>query len=308
MKLIILIVVLVLLIIYYNNPNCFQPISEKFSNTISYFDNINQFDVEDVDRVEPIYIDGISSYAAPNDIEDSKVYEDRVWTINDNLFTDIFNNMNNDSCSKPFMDPNWTNEIFSCDGGNIYSISSKESRSATKIANDTNKPIKGGNAIVNVTPKPKNIVKENFYETSSPTTVSTKKVIVTNPKNMNDMTMDMTSITDTSYNYPKSDKYPSQISINNSTYYLLGYATNPYYEQYYLLYENEVINKLNNPEVCNDLKYLNFRLFQYILVKMRKDIPVVKHIIAPRTKINIGDNVYLSLGVFQLGPLAISTL
>lgn len=330
MKLIILIVALVLLIIYYNNPNCFQPITEKFINNFTYFDNINQFDVEDIDRVEPIYIDGTSSYAAPNDIEDSKVYQDRVWSIKDNLFTDIFNIANNDSCSTPFIDPNWNNEIFSCASGTTYSTTSKDARSGGKIAGDKDFPTKGGIAITPVNnpnqpvTKPKEpfngdvtktsgcIRLEKFEDvtpmpTSTPTPTS-RKVIVINPINMNEINMDMTPDIDTSYNYVKSAKYPSQISINDSTYNLLAYAINPYYEQYYLLYENMIIDKVNNPEVCNDLKYLNFRLFNYILVKMRKNTPVVKHIIAPRTKINIRDNIYFSLGVFQLGPLNIKQI
>lgn len=308
MKLIILIVALVLLIIYYNNPNCFQPITEKFSNSLSYFDNINQFDVEDIDRVEPLYIDGLSSYAAPNDIEDCKVYEDRVWSIKDNLSTDIFNTANNDACSKPFIDPNWNNEIFSCASEATYSIASKDARSGGKKANDIFFPSQQSlnpNAILNPLKAPP--IKEKFENTSSKPTPN-KKVIITNPKNMYNMTIDMTTNIDTSYNYVKSDKYPNQISINDNTYNLLAYAINPYYEQYYLLYENIIDDKVNNPEVCNDLKYLNFRLFNYILVKMRKDTPVVKHIIAPRMKINIRDNIYFSLGVFQLGPLHIKQI
>jgi hypothetical protein len=388
MKLIILIVALVLLFIYYYNPNCFKPLTETFVDTITYFDNINQFDIEDIDSVEPLYIDGMSLYAAPNDIEDSKVYQDRVWTIKDNLSTDIFNNMNNDSCSTPFMDPNWNTEIFSCASGTTYSTTSKDIRSGGKTASDKAFPTKGGIAIVpvnsfnsgptltptlaplsitkllsatpeqiktissdqlttliqSITPQqlaqipqsslmtligsltptqingiPPTLLKsfvaaiqtkksKESFEDVKPTNTPKSKVIVINPTNMNEMSMNMSKIVDSSYNYPTSDKYPTQISINDTTYNLLAYAVNPYYEQYYLLYENIIIDKINNPEVCNDLKYLNFRLFNYVLVKMRKDTPVIKHIIAPRSKINIEDNVYFSLGVFQLGPLHIKQI
>ena len=41
---------------------------------------------------------------------------------------------------------------------------------------------------------------------------------------------------------------------------------------------------------------------------MRKDVPHIIHKVGPRDKIKLGDFVYLSYGVFQLGPFRISEI
>lgn len=84
----------------------------------------------------------------------------------------------------------------------------------------------------------------------------------------------------------RSMKIPNIYKYENKTYEYVGVAYNPYYNQYYIVYEN----------------YLN-GLYEYLLVKKELGEFVVSHNVGPRTKINYGDNVYLSYGVFQLGPL-----
>jgi hypothetical protein len=111
---------------------------------------------------------------------------------------------------------------------------------------------------------------------------------------------------------PKSGSFPPEINVGTQNiptiYRFLGYAINQYYSQYYLIYENEVTDKIDNKMVNNDLKYLDFKLYQYVLVKMKNNTPYVLHKVGPRVKININDIVYLSYGVFELGPLQITSI
>ena len=103
----------------------------------------------------------------------------------------------------------------------------------------------------------------------------------------------------------KTNKFPKEMNYNNNKYLFLGMAYNEYYNQYYLLYEYEVQSDISNILEKEQMKYLNYKIYNYILVKINKSKPEIIHAIGPRTKININDVVYLSYGTFQLGPLVI---
>lgn len=93
----------------------------------------------------------------------------------------------------------------------------------------------------------------------------------------------------------------------NENYHIIGAAINHYYNQYFYLYESQVIT--NKTDVLKDnLNYIDYKIFKYLLVKIHNNELVVVHYIGPRNKININDIVYLSLGSFQLGPLEIKQL
>jgi hypothetical protein len=87
-------------------------------------------------------------------------------------------------------------------------------------------------------------------------------------------------------------------------YNLLGYAINKYYDQNYLIYEYHITEN-NNYYLKDNLEFLESQLYKYVLVKTRDDKSEVIHVFGPRSKINIGDIVNLSYGVYQLGPLEI---
>jgi hypothetical protein len=101
---------------------------------------------------------------------------------------------------------------------------------------------------------------------------------------------------------PKTHKY------ENNDYNLIATASNDYYNQYYYLYE--YLTKQNvKLDYEENLKYItNNQVYEYLLVKIRKNKLEVSHYIGPRNKININDIVYFSLGNFQLGPLKIKKL
>jgi len=106
----------------------------------------------------------------------------------------------------------------------------------------------------------------------------------------------------------KLNNPPLTYEYKKNNYNLVALASNDYYSQYYYLYET--ITKQNN-EVYNEenLKYIkNYQIYEYLLVKIRKNKLEVSHYIGPRNKININDIVYFSLGNFQLGPLKIKKL
>lgn len=114
---------------------------------------------------------------------------------------------------------------------------------------------------------------------------------------------------------------PLNIKYENEYYKYIGNASNPYYNQHFLLYESEI--EPNKTNVLRDkLDYINYKIYSYLLVKLKNsnledqqtkhilDLAtnssvVVEHYIGPRNKININDVVYFSFGTFQLGPLEI---
>ena len=103
------------------------------------------------------------------------------------------------------------------------------------------------------------------------------------------------------------DKIPKEVEQDKRKYKLFGLATNEYYNQYYLLYEYKIPSN-DTLSVVNDMDYLNYQVYSYLLVKLKGDRIEVEHIVGPRSKIEINDVVYLSLGVFQLGPLIVKKL
>lgn len=230
MKIIIIIVLLILFILYYKKSKCLDEhlkfSKEKF-DSISYFDNMSPFEIQDVEKVGPFYIDGKSMIGTPNDPANSNIYKDKQWEMKSG-FSDIFND------------------------------------------NESNVGV---------------INPEKFYN------IPIQKII-----NENSLIPSVKS----------TDKFPSEFEFNKSTYKLLGFAINQYYEQYYLIYEHMIEDVDKNPTVNNDLKFLNYKLYEYTLVKMKGKVPHILHEIGPREKININDFVYLSLGVFQLGPFHIT--
>jgi hypothetical protein len=111
------------------------------------------------------------------------------------------------------------------------------------------------------------------------------------------------------FNKIKKEMIQTTTKYNNNNYNILGIATNKFYDQYFYIFENVVKQKLSNPLLVEQLKYMeNNKIFQYLLVKMQKDKPKIIHWIGPRNKININDVVYLSLGIIQLGPLVINEI
>ncbi len=101
---------------------------------------------------------------------------------------------------------------------------------------------------------------------------------------------------------------PKTYQYDNNEYNLVATASNDYYSQHYYLYELLTTQniKLDYEE---NLKYMkNNQIYEYLLVKIRKNKLEVSHYIGPRNKININDIVYFSLGNFQLGPLKIKKL
>ena len=102
---------------------------------------------------------------------------------------------------------------------------------------------------------------------------------------------------------------PLNINYKNDDYKLLGTATNVYYNQYYYIFENMVQQKISEPLLEEKLKYMKInRIYQYILVKMHKGKPKIMHWVGPRNKINLDEVIYLSLGIYQLGPLQIKKI
>jgi hypothetical protein len=115
------------------------------------------------------------------------------------------------------------------------------------------------------------------------------------------------------------DKIKS-LEIKDKKYKLIGTASNDYYNQYFLLYEREVPIENVNKEFTPDDKFSNYfrekdnmdelknKAYEYILGKVNKEVPEVVYTIGRRSKINIKDVVYFSLGTFQLGPLIIKPI
>jgi len=103
------------------------------------------------------------------------------------------------------------------------------------------------------------------------------------------------------------DSIPQVVEHEKNKYKLVGSASNPYYYQYYLIYERKVDTK-ENLEMREELQFINYQVFEYLLVKMNKLNPEIAHHIGPRVKINLNDTIYLALGTFQIGPLIIKSI
>lgn len=102
---------------------------------------------------------------------------------------------------------------------------------------------------------------------------------------------------------------PLNINYKDINYKLLGIAFNPYFKQYYYIFEQKVETNIKNVLINEELEYIkNNQIYSYLLVKMHNNKPIVVNWVGPRNKINIDDVVYLALGSFQLGPLSIKSI
>ena len=93
------------------------------------------------------------------------------------------------------------------------------------------------------------------------------------------------------------DNVPPTLDHDDLTYTLFGTANNIFYNQHYVLYENEINDETNN-----------FNLYKYLLVNIKNTNIDIKLTVGPRQKISINDVVYLSSGQFQVGPLVINNI
>ena len=140
-----------------------------------------------------------------------------------------------------------------------------------------------------------------YNQVNIPSGFDRNKVMETNKKLLDDAKKE---------DQPKQSKaksYPPTVDYQNNKYNLIGSASNPYYQQYYLIYERRVETK-ENLEMREELEFINYQVFEYLLVKIDNNKPEIAHNIGQRIKININDVVYLALGTFQIGPLVIKSL
>jgi hypothetical protein len=277
MKLIIFILVLILLFLYY----------KKYCNIehFGFFDNFN-FNLfsNDSNNTGPFYINGNDMVAASNDPHTFDIYNDKYWVMKSsaNNFSDIFNGDGSNLCSAINVDPKFSNLLFGCtlQPNEVYNdptlpaLSNNIDKTTLQKCTGIAAPSIGAPIQPTVKPKP---------NTPGPTTPGPTKPIL--PSN-----------------------FPPEIEVELKKYKLLGYSINESYNQYYLMYEHEITDPLYDTTVNNDMKFLKVKLYKYTLVKMDKKTPHVLHKIGAREKINLGDFVYLSYGVFQLGPFRIDEI
>lgn len=270
MKLIICVVILILLIVYYNNNS--KCLNEKFTP----FDNfISLFTPNDIKKAGPFFINGNMKGPEPNDPKMFNLYNDKYWVMKSNDFSDIFNNDNTNICSAINVDPQFSNMIFGCD----------PSVKPDNIPSNT------------VTP----------YDLSKFTPAPTTPGPTTQPGFLPSDPIAATIVAQPLPTGMKT-KFPLEIADETTSYVLLGYAINEYYNQYYLIYETEVIDPSTNKEAKNNPSFMKVKLYKYALVRMKKNVPHIIHKVGVREKIKMGDFVYLSYGVFQLGPFRISKI
>ena len=84
----------------------------------------------------------------------------------------------------------------------------------------------------------------------------------------------------------------SKVPMKIDGYKFRGLISNPYYKQFYVIYEKEYDNYLREEKI-----------YEYLLVKKIEDKFKIIYNIPPRNKIETGDTIYFSYGNFQLGPL-----
>lgn len=84
----------------------------------------------------------------------------------------------------------------------------------------------------------------------------------------------------------------SKVPMVMEGYKFIGLIANPYYKQFYVMYEQEYENYQRED-----------KLYKYLLVKKIEDKFKVVYNIPPRNKVEPGDTIYFSYGNFQLGPL-----
>ena len=89
-----------------------------------------------------------------------------------------------------------------------------------------------------------------------------------------------------------SKSIKSKVPMKIEEYKFRGLLSNPYYKQFYVMYEKEYINYQRED-----------KLYEYLLVKKIEEQFKIVYNIPPRNKVEIGDTIYFSYGNFQLGPL-----
>ena len=89
-----------------------------------------------------------------------------------------------------------------------------------------------------------------------------------------------------------SKSIKSKVPMKIEEYKFRGLLSNPYYKQFYVMYEKEYTNYQRED-----------KLYEYLLVKKIEDEFKIVYNIPPRSKVEVGDTIYFSYGNFQLGPL-----
>lgn len=287
MKIIILFLVLILLFLYYKK----YCITEQFG----VFDNFN-FNLfsNDSNNKGPFYINGNDMVAASNDPHNFNIYNDKYWVMKSsaNNFSDIFNEDGSNLCSAINVDPKFSNLLFGC------------TLQPNEIYNDPSLPMLSNNIDTRTIQKCTGVENPSIGAPIQPK-------ITPGPTTPGSTTPGLTTPGSTTPGPTKSKlptNFPPEIEVDMKIYKLLGYAINESYNQYYLMYEHEITDPLYDMTVSNDMKFLKVKLYKYALVKMDKKTPHVLHKIGAREKINLGDFVHLSYGVFQLGPFRIDEI
>jgi hypothetical protein len=89
--------------------------------------------------------------------------------------------------------------------------------------------------------------------------------------------------------YPRKTYPPSVFIDKKQEYRLFGLAANEYYNQYYLIYEDDF-----RPET--EGSFITNKLYSYLLIKKEKDELKVVFRLQPRDKLTYGENVNFSYG------------
>jgi hypothetical protein len=89
------------------------------------------------------------------------------------------------------------------------------------------------------------------------------------------------------------------INHDNLIYNIFGLATNPAYNQYFIIYENS-LDEQNY--------YDDYKTFNYILVKNDNGKYIVMHKLQPRKKMFMGESISFTYGAIQINPLFVSKL
>ena len=99
-----------------------------------------------------------------------------------------------------------------------------------------------------------------------------------------------------------------ELVYDNFKYKLIGKAVNKFYNQKYYLYESRK-DQYGNLLIRDNLDYLNGQIYSYLFVNF-DDKPNIDHEFGPRSKINVGDIIYIDKkyllnGISYIGPYII---
>lgn len=89
-----------------------------------------------------------------------------------------------------------------------------------------------------------------------------------------------------------SKSVKSKVPMKMEGYKFRGLVANPFYKQFYVMYEKEYQNYQRED-----------KLYEYLLVKKIEDTFKVAYNVPPRSRVEPGDTIYFSYGNFQIGPL-----